>query len=860
MSVVIDDGAKAVFLSVRDLAEDMGFARIGADRGGWASFALGTEVHGRVLASRIAADPAYRKELPVRHQLQLDDWFITITGRIDGAREDADGWHIEEFKTASLLPGPAQRSGPSFERHRRQLLLYCDLWTRLGRTVASATLVYVEAETGREDAVRVAFDPATQAAETEKRLRRVLGEWRTLEEARARKAAFAPRLPFPHEAPRPGQQRLIAAIDDALETGGHLLAEAPTGSGKTAASLHPVLRHCLRHGRQLAFLTSKTLQQQMAMKALVAMKPDGVFRTVQLRAKERMCANDRVLCHEDACPYAKNYPLKMERSGLLDRLMEASANHLPDDVFAAARAEQVCPFEVQLEIAKRADAVVADYNYVFDPGAALTQFRDEGLRDKALVIDEAHNLPDRVREIFSPELAEAGLDAAHDAVRQLEPQTAGTAGFGRRKRAKPGKQLDFASMLSGNAAPVPDLLSALDEAKALLTACAESSLPPDKDGTAETTVPQQSVTTLWQKWEPLFLAYVAWKQQRRQAAGDDPIVDFHFALLRFQAVLGLVGESPAKSGFTVVVERKSGAVRLVVLCLDPAVPAAPVFRQLGSAILLSATLQPFELLRRTLGLEKDRVSTVVVPSPFPPENRRVLIAPQVRTTYAARDKALPQIAGLLAEIDAAHGGNKLVLLPSYDFLKRVAELLSAPGQSAAIPPPRLLVQSAGATETERHALLTALANPPTGGHLLLGVLGGMFAEGVDYPGKLLETVVVVSPGLPKTSFERELLRRYYEDRDGNGFEQAYLQPGMTRVVQAAGRLIRTETDRGVIVLICQRFLEEGYVERLPRDWFRHSARELIAHQPAEEIGRFFQGDGSAIIQPGTAAATGEEKS
>lgn len=846
MSVVIDSGAKAVFLSVRDLAEETGFSRIGADRGGWTSFALGTEVHERVLASRMAADPDYRKELHVRHQLQIDDWFVTITGRIDGAREGLDGWHIEEFKTASLLPGAARRSGAGFERHRRQLLVYCDLWVQLGRKVASASLVYVDAETGSEDSVPVAFDPVVQAADTEKRLRRVLGEWRTMEEARARKTAFAPRLPFPHHKPRPGQQRLIAAIDDSLETGGILLAEAPTGSGKTAASLHPALRHCLGKGRQLAFLTSKTLQQQMAMKALIAMNPDGVFRSVQLRAKERMCANDRVLCHEDACPYAKNYPLKMERSGLLDRLMEESANHLPDEVFAAAKAEQVCPFEVQLELAKRADAVVADYNYVFDPAAALTQWRDEALKEAVLVVDEAHNLPDRIRDIFSPELTSTGLESARIAARQLGRQDRRTGSFGRSKRSKAGGQLDFASVLNGETASPPDLLSVLDEAEALLASCAASGLPPDKDGASEAPAPHAGVAALWQKWEPLFLDYVAWKQHRKQPAGDDPIVDFHFALLRFQAVLGLMRNKTQResgggggSGFTVVIERKAGFLRLAVLCLDPSIPVEPIFRQLGSTILLSATLQPFELLRRTLGLEGNRTSTVVVPSPFPPENRRILIVPQVRTTFAARDKALPEIVRLIAEIDAAHGGNTLVLFPSYDFLKRVAERLSASDVGSAIPAQRLLVQAVGATETERHALLAALSVPPAGGHLLLAVLGGMFAEGVDYPGKLLEAVVVVSPGLPKMSFERELLRRYYEERDGNGFEQAYLQPGMTRVVQAAGRLIRSETDRGVIVLICQRFLEEAYVERLPRDWYRHSARELIADNAAEEIGKFF---------------------
>jgi DNA excision repair protein ERCC-2 len=865
MSVVIDSVAKAVFLSVRDLAEEPGFKRIGFDRQGWSSFALGVEVHERVLAARLAANPAYRTEIHVSALISLDDWTATITGRIDGAHESREGWRLEEFKTASWAGNAASsptadegqregegatssgRSSPrritaAAERHRRQLLLYAHLWSLLGHQVASTRLVYVDPDTGREERVPITFDPAAEALETEARLRRLLGLWRENDAARQRKAVFAEHLPFPHAAPRPGQALLIRALRDTLETGGHLLAEAPTGSGKTAASLHPALQHVLRTGRQLVFLTSKNLQQQMAMKALASMNPARVFRTVQLRAKERMCANDRVLCHEDACPYARNYPLKMERSRLLDRLMDAAAHHLPDDVFTAAKREQVCPFEVQLELTRRADAIVADYNYVFDPGVALTQLRDEGPKQAVLVIDEAHNLPDRIRGIFSPELLETELSAALTAAQRLgnEPTLGGDFRPRRRKQPKSG-QLEFGQRLSAPSETPPALAESLETLLELIRECAVSVLPGEKDAIAELRIPSSvdwpsSLFRLWARWEPQFLGYIAWKQHHKQPPGEDPIVDVHFALLRTVAVLRMISETGpnSNSGFTAIIERKSGSLRLAILCLDPSQPAAPIFQQASSAIFLSATLKPFALFRRTLGLQTERISDVVVPSPFPLENRRVLILPQVRTTYASREKSLPRIAELITEIDAAHGGNKLVLFPSYEILRRVADVIDD-----ALPKGRLLRQSPAATEAERHALLAALAAPPPGGHLLLAVLGGMFAEGVDYPGQLLEMVVVVSPGLPSISFERELLRRHCDGRDGNGFEQAYLQPGMTRVVQAAGRLIRSETDRGVIALICQRFLEEGYVERLPRDWYRHSAHELISENPAAEIREFF---------------------
>lgn len=215
-----------------------------------------------------------------------------------------------------------------------------------------------------------------------------------------------------------------------------------------------------------------------------------------------------------------------------------------------------------------------------------------------------------------------------------------------------------------------------------------------------------------------------------------------------------------------------------------------------------------------------------------------MILPQVLTTFMARTKNFPRIAQLIAQMADAQNGNVLVLFPSYAFLEKVAEQL--PRTRA-----KLLIQRPNFSDVERQEIFRVLASPPDEGILLFAVLGGMYAEGVDYPGELLSGVFVVSPGLPQVSFERELLRRYFDETEGAGFEYAYLQPGMTRVVQAAGRLIRSETDRGVIALLCQRFVQESYASHLPRDWFENSPAELIAREPAVEIRNFF---GAGVIE------------
>jgi DNA excision repair protein ERCC-2 len=790
-----DEESRVFEISVRELAEDEGFRRVGFDRGdGWRRLGLGSQIHARVLSARQLAHPAYRAEVHLEARIPVEDWTAVLSGRLDGCVErEAGSWLIEELKSTNLSVDGVRPSGYAFERDRRQLLGYCYLWRRLGHGRVHGALVYVDVETGEEISLDVPFDDDLER-DIEKRLSRALGIWRAERVVRKRKAAVAENLPFPHSAPRPVQERLIEAVKTALANGENLIAEAATGSGKTAAALHPAVAAGLGSGRQVVFLTSKTLQQKMAVSCLQSMN-QGAFHTLQVRAKERMCANDRILCHEEFCRFAKSYPEKMETSNLLPRLRDSYSHLDPDAVFEEARREEVCPFEVQLELAQRADAIVADYNYVFEPAAALRHLTGEDLRDAILIVDEAHNLPDRARQIYSPEL--------------LEPEL---ANLRNRVLLQPG------DLFQDIAASVESLLGVLTEAAEDL---------PEGEAIAEIEPPTEAILELRVDWETKLMRYLAWKRDTRLALPDDPVLDFHFAFQRFAAVLSRFGPD-----FTCVVERRGTGIRLAIVCLDPSRALAPIFEEASSTVLLSATLTPPEAIRRVLGLEAERTSAISLPPPFPPENRKVMIVPSVRTTYTARERNYGRIATLLAEMSNAHGGNDLVLFPSYRFLSEVAARMPATRSC-------LLVQRPDSTAFERQQLLEALASPPPGGTLLFAVSGGMYAEGVDYPGELLSAVFVVSPALPQVSFERELLRRYFDDREEAGFDYAYLQPGMTRVVQAAGRLIRSETDRGVIALLCARFLEEPYASRLPRDWYEESPRELATKRPADEIREFF---------------------
>ncbi len=279
-------------VSVRELAESDEFRRIGFERGeGWHRLGLGAELHARVLQERCRDQPAYRREVHLQQRWPVEDWTALITGRLDGCAPDQHGgWLVEEFKSA-YLPG----SGDVMERHKLQLLIYCHLWDRMGNSPVSGALVYVDLATGEEFRAPVDYDASTMERKLQGRLIALLAAWRAESKIREQKALAAHAMPFPHEQARPGQKIMVDAVRQTLETGGNLLAEAPTGSGKTAASLYPALAYGLAAGRQVVFLTSKTLQQKMAVNVLRGLNRDGAFRTAQIRAKEKMCANDRVL-------------------------------------------------------------------------------------------------------------------------------------------------------------------------------------------------------------------------------------------------------------------------------------------------------------------------------------------------------------------------------------------------------------------------------------------------------------------------------------------------------------------------------------------------------------------------------------
>jgi len=508
-----------------------------------------------------------------------------------------------------------------------------------------------------------------------------------------------------------------------------------------------------------------------------------------------------VICHEDFCPFARDYYAKLGSSGVVPRLLEDYAVLEPDLVFSAAAQAEVCPFEVSLDLAGRAQVAVGDYNYAFDPWVALADFSPESdLADAILVVDEIHNLVERGRSYLSPELsAEAARKAA---------ESAGHGGDDVHRRLA-AVSSDLARLIE-------------EEVEAALLEL------PEGDGAVETLLPEDRLFLLRPAFDEAFVAYLEHQRETRSFRAEDPFVALYFDFLRFLNGLLLEGDAYAR-----LAERRGGDRVLRVFCKDPSAHLASVLARTHSTIGLSATLSPPEFYRDLIGLESARTATVEVPNPFPEENRRVVVDATVATTFRERGAHAPRLAERLAALADAVPGNCLVLFPSFQYLTDVAGRLRPATK-------RVLVQQRTDTERDREALLEALRGALLGDVLLLAVAGGVFAEGVDYPGDTLRCVAVVGPCLPVPTLDTRLLQAYYEERFERGFEYAFVVPGMTRVVQAAGRLIRSAGDTGVIALFDKRFLDRPYRRHLPTDWLDPDDDPgLLAGDPAETARAFF---------------------
>jgi DNA excision repair protein ERCC-2 len=789
MAVRYDDVQRRLVLGVRDLIE--GGRREGhlQLRPAWTlktRAAAGREVHRVTQAWRAEHDAAYTAEVSVKTVRVVRGWECTIRGRLDGLTVEAGHLVVEEIKSTAL---PAERlyvtSAEDWPYWQRQVALYLWLLDAMGRP-AQGRLVLVSLVDGSRHVVSVRADLVVLEAQVTRRLEELVFEREDhLAWLQKRREAL---VPFAHDVPRAGQEALIQVVYDALEGGQQLLLSAPTGTGKTAAVLQATLRHAWGCDRRVFFATAKGTQSTIVEQTLAAMADRGLpLRAVSIRGRERLCLRDEgVDCRAEVCEFATDYHEKLREN----KVLEGALTQICDaaTLLSLGRRHRVCPHALAMEVARRADVIVGDYNYAFDPDVRLALLDDDHW---VLVVDEAHNLVGRARDYGSGTLSAQVADQVADHL-----------------RSQPGNFEPYARLC--------------EVASELIRDCGLriESEAPRRGWEAVVAPPKGALRDLRDQVEELALAYAL----TLVGGAEDPYTAWSWSLLRFVRRLESAGEETV---YIYGEERGRGST-LRMACLDPAPLMGPCLDGFKASVLLSATLRPAEFHRDLLGLQPGRLQIHEAPSPFPPENRRVLLATRISTAYRDRASHRERTAGLIEAIVGAVPGNVAVYYSSFAFLASLEPLIAHPDRT-------VLIQERGMNDAARKAIVEAFCE--VGATCVLhAVSGGILAEGVDWPGGVLRAVVVVGPALPAVSLERSLHQAWCQERYGRGFSYAFWVPGLSRVVQAAGRVIRSPDERGIVVLVGRRFAWREPLALLPADWSPTRSPE-----PWTEVEAFFQG-------------------
>ncbi|MEP4486117.1 MAG: ATP-dependent DNA helicase [Halioglobus sp.] len=726
----------------------------------------GIEGHQRVYQRRPAS---YQSEYGVELITEVAGVTLHVRGRADGF--DASEQLVEEIKTCRV--NPAVIPDTVVREHLAQGRLYAALIAdALSLDALTVRLTWLQLDEDREypleqhytaDELRLFLDDTLAN----------YGHWlRGVTERQGLRNSTVADAIFPYGEFRSGQRGMAELVYKCVDQAGQLLLEAPTGMGKTAATLFPALK-AQAQGKhdQVIFSTARTAGKIAAQDTLKHFRKQGMsVSALTVTAKDRICFSPGHACHPDDCRFAKSYYDKLPSAR-----EEAVATQFldRDAVEMVARKHDLCPYQLTLDLVRWTDVVVADVHYVFSLSATLNDAADEyGLRTTVL-LDEAHNLPSRARSMYRAGLAKAAfLQRRKGLPRALK---------------RPFDRVNRSMLAMQKRDWDEPFLHVLEE------------------------VPSEVIDAL-----QLFVAELGEQLALEPSlVGRFPqVLESLFEVLQFQRVLENWG-----ADFRCELTRSKAAqsLSLSLICLDPARLLAEKSANLHALVAFSATLSPLQWMQACLGMKQEAVC-LSLPSPFASSQLTVDIAGSVDTRFRQREQSLPALAELLVQWLREEDGNCIVYFPSYAYLQAVLDALEP---ERVLPDREIWVQRSAMDEDQRAGLLSLLERSQSAAAFC--ILGGIFGEGIDLPGELLKSVIVVGVGLPQFNRETEQLRDYFESRYGRGFDYAYRYPGLQKVNQALGRVIRHESDRGRALLIDTRLRQPDY-RSLLAPWWQYQER------------------------------------
>lgn len=699
----------------------------------------------------------YLSEYHLLETFKVNGYVLHLDGRADGIIDLGNTAVIDEIKSTIAPLDEYHKDNEAW--HLGQAKCYALMYAHeKGYTSVSIRLTYIH-QLDKSQLVKN-FDFLTTELEkdTENLFKEYIEFLEIIFNKKIKRNESAKTIAFPYENFREGQKDLAKYSFGVAKNGGILFAEAPTGIGKTISTLYPYVKSFAdTDNEKIFYLTAKSSGKEMAFSASKLLINNGLkASTISLVAKDKICFSTGKACNPDECPFAKGYYSKIReiiKGAILSRDVFST-----EEVTSIAREYAVCPFELQLDLSLYCDIIVCDYNYFFDPMVYLKRFFEDDASHMLVLVDEAHNLVERGRSMYSASFDSFKFTQIKKSLRHFEHKKLKTAQTRMSKLFKSFDDFPIGSSKIGMLSKTQ-----INAINSYLLACNDVN-------------------------------------KNHHSVVSDEFKEFYLELNKFIKLLDFYDET-----FALYVTRRNEKItRISLFCIDPSAHLKRTLDQVKGKVIFSATLSPTDYYIDMIGGSKfDPMLTLQ--SPFDKNNLKLLVAPKISIRYKNRNDTIKEVSSYIEEAISHRVGNYFIYVPSYEYLENLVPYLTGKDYD-------LQIQEKDMSEQEKESFLSCFVENPKRTMLGVAVIGGAFSEGIDLVGDRIIGVIVIGVGLPQICFERDLIKDYFNKKDNNGYSYAYVCPGMNKVMQAIGRVIRSESDKGIALLIDDRYLTEEYHE------------------------------------------------
>lgn len=727
----------------------------------------------------------YMAEYPLKTSITVDEITVEIEGRADGIiKNDIDDYTIDEIKTTVQELGIFNEQNKDWHLGQAKLYGYMFLKEQ-GLSKIKIKLVYIKQGNTKEKLIQMfefTYLELEQFVLT--LLEDYLDFYRIISRRLEERDSTLKNLDFPFEEYRNGQKSLMKYCYAIAKKGGNLFVEAPTGIGKTISTLFPYVKSLINnHDSKIFYLTAKSSGKEAAYNAIKRLNRDTNVSTIVITAKEKICFCKEKKCNPDNCIYAKGYYDKIQT--ILRFVLSNYSLFDYQAIVELAYDYQVCPFELSLDISLFTDVIICDYNYVFDPIGYLKRFFDDDYSKDLLLIDEAHNLVDRSRAMYSETIKEEDFLLAKKSSRHISEKS-----------------------LKNSFSKISKIFNQI------------------KENTSEGNNVVEVIDDAYLKAFDRFTDVISDLNTNKHESVTNETTEFYLFVNRFLKIYEI-----KTNRFVIYYEKNKGLINIHLLCLDASNYLRVITNHIKGSVFFSATLSPMDYYIDTLGGDKNLDPVLILDSPFPKDNFLLMVAPKVSIKYKNRNSTYSIVSEYIKAFVINKVGNYLVFLPSYEYLNNLLPVLDLPTDIT------VFTQNKDMTEQERLEFINKFSSSPKNTTIGFAIIGGAFSEGIDLVSDRLIGAVIVGTGLPKINFESDETAKYYDSIKLDGNAYAYVYPGMNKVMQAVGRVIRDKDDRGAVLLIDERYTTSQYQSLYKKEWSNYQI--VLSSNEVKELTRDF---------------------